>query len=229
MGRARLLGLCCLLGLSGLASNAGAQTVTDERVWFTLTLQSRTDRPSPWQWSVENILRTRDGVSTIDTAAFRPILNFRLDRHSTVGGGYTYAEYSPATIGLIEHRAFQHYVWTSQLAGGTLNVRERLEERFIDGNSGMAARLRSVVRYGHPIAKGSKISLVGYDELFLHLNTTTLTRQGVDQNRAFAGVSDTLNRTTRFEVGYLNQFAPGHGVVKDRMNHVLAGTLAFSF
>ena len=203
--------------------------MTDERVWFVLTLQSRTDRPSPWQWSVENILRTRDGVSAIDNAGLRPILNFRVDQHSTVGGGYAYVEYSPATIGLIEHRAFQHYIFTGKLSGGTLNVRERLEERFIDGNSGMAARLRSVVRYGHPVAKGSRISLVGYDEFFLHLNTTTVTRQGVDQNRIFAGMSDTLNHSARFEVGYLNQFLPGHSVVKDRMNHVLSGTLAFSF
>jgi hypothetical protein len=160
---ALLLGLC----LAGLPSAARAQTVTDERVWVTVALQSRTDRPSPWRWSIENILRTRDGVSAIDVVSLRPILNYAINKHSTVGGGYAYVEYSPATVGLIEHRWFEQYIWSGAMTGGTLTVRSRLEERFSDGNDRAAFRLREQVRFSHPVKRGSRIAVAGYDELFL--------------------------------------------------------------
>lgn len=221
-------GALLVLCLLGAASSVTAQTITDERVWFNLTLQSRSDAATPWRWSVEAILRSRDGVSTLDTAALRPLLSYNVTPHSSAGGGYVYVEYSPASIGLVEHRVFEQYVWTRGAGGGTLTIRERLEERFVDGNSGVAARLRQAVRFSRPIKRGSRISVVGNDEFLLHLNTTTLTQRGMDQNRAFVGISDTLNRSTRFEAGYLNQFVHGH-VVPDRMNHVLSGALILSF
>jgi hypothetical protein len=228
--RVILLVLCVL----GFASRAAAQTppadtLTDERLWTTFVLQRRADAPGPWRWSLETIVRTRDGVQTIDNAALRPIVNFNVDKHSTIGGGYAYVVYSPATIALAEHRWFQQYIWNSKIAGGSLQVRERLEERFLEGNSGMAGRLRNLVRYSHAIKTGSRFSAIGYDELFLHLNDTTVTRQGVDQNRIFGGIGEALSKRYRYEVGYLNQYLPGHDVVRDRMNHVLSGNFAISF
>ena len=226
--------LLCVCALVGVANQAAAQspsstTVTDERVWFVLGLQSRTDRPGPWRWAVENILRTRDGVNVIDVAGIRPIVNYVIDKHSTVGGGYAFVVNSPETIALHEHRVFQQYIFTSKIATGTLTVRERLEERFIEKNSGMAGRLRSQVRYSLPIKPGSKFSLIGYDELFVHLNDTTVTRQGVDQNRIFGGFGQVINPMFRYEVGYLNQYYPGHNIVPPRMNHVLSGAFGISF
>jgi hypothetical protein len=221
--------LLCLLGLLGLAAPAAAQTITDERVWFNLTLQSRADaRTTPWRWSVEIVARSRDGIQTLDVAALRPTVNYALDRHSSVGGGYVLVEYSPTGASVTDHRVFQHYAWSGSAGGGTLGLRARVEERFIEGNSGMAARLRLQVRYSHPLRKGSPVAVVGYDEFFVHLNTTTATLRGMDQNRAFAGISDTLNPSVRIEVGYLNQHGLGHDT-RDVMNHVLSGTLAFGF
>ena len=220
--------------LFGIAGRASAQTpvretVTDERVWFVFVMQSRADRPGPWRISVENIIRTRDGVNAIDVLGLRPILNYVIDKHSTVGGGFGMVMYTPATTSLIEQRIFQQYIFTTKLGGGTFTLRERLEERFIEGNSGMAARLRQQFRYSLPIKPGSHFSIVGYDELFLHLNDTTATRKGVDQNRIFGGIGQTINSSMRYEVGYLNQFAPGHDLVAPRMNHVLSGSVAISF
>jgi hypothetical protein len=218
----------CLLGLMGLPARAAAQTVTDERVWLVLVLQERADKPSPWRWSAETILRTRNGVQDLDVAAFRPILTYAIDRHSSIGGGVAVAVYSPATPGIVEMRVFQQYIWSGPVSGGTLSARVRFEQRFIETNSAMAMRLRLQGRFSHPVRTGSKIALVGYDELFLHLNTTTAAHRGVEQNRAFAGISDTLTRSMRVEVGYVNQFGPGHGA-RDRMNHVLFGTLVLTF
>src|SRR4030095_4121471 len=175
------------LSLCGFAGQATAQTVprdtvVDERLWSTLVLQRRQDAPGPWRWGLESFVRTRDGVSAIDSAAVRPIVNYVLDKHSTIGGGYAYAVSSPTTLDLREHRLFQQYIFTTPAIHGTITVRERFEERFIERNSGMAARLRSQFRYSRPMRPGSRFSLVGYDELFVYLNTTTATRQGVEHN-----------------------------------------------
>lgn len=222
------------LALFGFAGQAAAQTapldtIVDERVWSTLIIQRRADAPGPWRWGVESFLRTRDGVSAIDSAAVRPVVNYNLDKHSSIGGGYGYVVNSPATLDLREHRLFQQYIFTTPSNGGTILVRERLEERIIERNTGTAVRLRSQFRYSHPIKPGSHFSLVGYDELFVYLNSTTVTRQGVDHNRLFGGIGQTLNHTYRYEVGYLNQYIPGHNIIPNRVNHVLSGLFVISF
>jgi hypothetical protein len=53
--------------------------------------------------------------------------------------------------------------------------------------------------------------------------------RGVEQNRAFAGISHAITPTTRLEIGYLNQYYPGHRGANDRMNHVLATSLGMAF
>jgi hypothetical protein len=212
-------------------ARAGAQTtLTDDRVWFTFILQGPIGPDSsPWRLSLESFFRSRNGVDDLDSAAVRPVLIYNLDKHSSVGGGYAFAPMFPVTGGTtVEHRWFEQYGWTMGAFGGTLSARTRLEQRFIEHNSGVDHRFRELVRYTHPVKHGSKFYLAGYDELFVHLNDTTRSKQGVDQNRAFAGAGETLNKRVRFEVGYLNQFIPGH-LLPDRMNHVLSGTLQISY
>jgi len=51
---------------------AAQDTITDERVWFTLNLQERGSPDSPWRWTFETILRSRDGVDDLDTMSLRP-------------------------------------------------------------------------------------------------------------------------------------------------------------
>lgn len=220
----------CLLGLLGFAVPAGAQTVTDERVWGTFIVQSPIGADSSkWRLSLESYFRSREGVDQLDTAAVRPVLLFTVDKHSSVGGGYATALTFPASGGVtVEHRYFEQYVWTGAMAGGTLSMRSRIEQRVIEGNSGVDHRFREQVRLTRPIKAGSKTAIVGYDEIFVHLNTTSRTPRGVDQNRVFAGVSQTFSKRCRIEIGYLNQFVPGHGAA-DKMNHVIAGTWIVSF
>jgi len=222
-------GLAVVLCLSGLAATASAQAVVDHRVWALTTLAGPIGQNTPWRWSVDWIVRSHNGIQELDTAAVRPYVVYALDKHSSVGGGYAFAPQYPASGGTVnEHRIFEQYIWTGAASGGTFTTRTRLEQRFVEGNSGGISRLREQVRFAHPIKTGSKTSLVGYDELFTNLNTTTRSPHGIDQNRAFAGFSQTLNKTTRVELGYLHNFVPGHGKA-DKINHVLSGTLLLTF
>ena len=224
----RIVLLVCVL--LAPASIAHAQTVTDERVWFTLSLQEAGSPDSPWRWSVETVFRSRDGVSALDTFLLRPVVIYALNAHSSIGAGYGLAPFFPVSGGTtMEQRVFGQYLWSGGAAGGTLTLRSRMESRFIDGNSGALGRFRQQVRFSHAVRQGSRAALVAYDELSIHVNNTTRSPRGVDQNRAFGGVSLTATRSTRVEAGYMNQFFPGHRGAPDRMNHILSGTLVVSF
>jgi Protein of unknown function (DUF2490) len=212
-----------------LPAGAAGQTLTDHRVWVVVTAQARPKPTSPWQWSIEAVLRSRDGIRTFDVFALRPIVIYRLTPHSTVGGGYLQARSFPASGGTtVEHRVFGQYAWNRPAAGGTLAMRTRVEARFIEGNGGEVTRVRQQVRFSHPWRRDSKVSIIGYDELFVHVNGTTRTRRGIDQNRAFAGIGVPVTPRARLEVGYLNQFSPGHGG-RDKRNHVLLASLVVQF
>jgi hypothetical protein len=218
-----------LLCLVGPAASGAAQTVTDQRVWVALVLQGHVAADSPWRWSLEAFARSRDGVENLDSAAVRPILTYVFSPHSSVGGGYARGQSFPSSGGAVrEQRAFGPYIWTGSAAGVSVTLRTRLESRFIEDNSGPLVRLRQQFRFTRPLKKGSRTSWVGYDEILVHLNTTTRSPRGVDQNRVFAGISHAMTNAARVEAGYLNQFIPGHGG-RDRMNHVLSGSLSVSF
>jgi hypothetical protein len=212
------------------ATAAAQETSTDERVWFTLSLQDRGSPDSPWRWTFETILRSRDGVDDLDVLSLRPTITYTLNKHSSVGGGYAFAPAFPPIGGTtVEHRAYGLYGFSTGLAGGTFTYRMRMEARFIEANDGTLMRFRNQARYTHPFHRGSRVAWIAYDELSVHLNDTRLRPQGVDQNRIFGGLQIAAWPAGRVEAGYLNQFLPGHRITVDRMNHVLSTVLAISF
>src|SRR5689334_7379116 len=175
--------------LSSVAASAAAQTTTDQRVWATALFQGHLHPKSKWRWSVEANLKTKNDARDVDTLlAPRGIVGYDVTPRLNIGGGYAeVTKYNSGTRSQ-EHRYFGQLSWTPAVPVGTLGFRTRLEDRDIDGNDGMAVRLREQARYSHPFAPKSKYSLVTYDEIFFHLNGTLKYARGLDQNRAFAGI-----------------------------------------
>lgn len=222
--------LAALLCVCGVATVAHAQTITDERVWFVLNAQGRMAPQSPWHWSGETVLRSRDGVQTFDLLAFRPTILKDLSKRSAVGGGYLWSGTYPDGGGVsVEHRAFEQYSFSGAHGAAAIGLRTRLEQRWLEGNDRLAWRLRQQLRIAHPLHAGSQTSLVASDELFLHLNDSAHARRGVDQNRIFGGVSQAFGHGMRFEIGYLNHLSPGHAGSHTKMNHVLSASLTIAF
>jgi hypothetical protein len=213
------------------ASELQAQTVTDERVWFSLPVQGRLGSDdSPWRWSMELIARSREGLGELDSATVRPSVIYNVSSRASVQGGYANATAFPATReALTEHRWFGNFTWTQPAAAGAFSVRTRLESRHIETNDGPLGRLRQQVRFSRPIHRGGRLAIVGADEIMFHLNDTSRIAKGVEQNRVFGGISHALTPSMRLEIGYLNQYYPGHRGNNSRMNHVLATSLALSF
>ena len=157
------------------------------------------------------------------------MLIYTASTRTSVGGGYAFVSNYRISGGVTtEHRVFGVVTWAAPTAGGTLSMRVRFEDRMIESNSGMLWRIRPQARFSHPIRPGSRLALVCSDELSVHLNTTTRNPRGIDQNRGFAGVSTTWSPHLRTEIGYLNQFLPGHGAA-NRMNHIVSTTVSATF
>ena len=201
---------------------ARAQVITDERLWTNLVIQERSGTASPWRWAGDVVLRTRQGVDELDTLVFRGIIGYDLTDRSNVGAGFAVVPSFPVLGGtVIEKRLFTQYLWSGRGLGGSVALRTRLEQRWTEGNSGLAWRVRQQVRYSRPMAPQSRFSWVGTDEIIFHLNETTRYDRGLDQHRAFGGISRTINPTVRIEIGYLNQYS--HSVIgPNRMNHVVS-------
>jgi Protein of unknown function (DUF2490) len=220
--------VCLLAVLFGLFVGApapvAAQAIADGRTWWNATVQERAGTSSPWRWSFDVQARTRDGVEALDQLVVRPAVGFDLTNRSSVWLGYAYAAgFPPSGDVLHEHRAWQQYSWNRPVAGSQMTLRTRLEERAIEGDSGLAWRLRQQVRWSRPLPV-ARFSAIAWDEVFMHLNSTARTSSGPDQNRFFGGLGISLNPTARVEVGYLHQYANSLSGA-NRSNHVLSAVL----
>ena len=218
-----------LVSVSSHQSPAAAQVITDGRLWTNLSVQERQGTDSPWRWSGEFVLRTRDGVDDLDVLVLRGLLGFHLTSRSSSWMGFAVIPSFPVAGGTLwEKRLFEQYLWSGRGLGGSLALRTRLEQRWAETNSGLAWRVRQQVRYVRPFSPGSHYSLVATEEFIAHLNDTSRYDRGFDQNRAFGGISRTVNAKVRFEAGYLNQYQ--HSLTgPGRLNHILSITTAIAF
>jgi len=203
--------------------------VTDGRVWWNVTAQERAGTQSPWRWYMEVQGRHRDGLSDFDQLLVRPAVGFDLTSRSSLWVGYGYTPSYPAVGDVVtENRYWQQYLWVAPAVGGVFQSRARLEERAIERNDKVAWRLREFMRFTRPIARSGALTAVVWDEVFVHLNDTTRTVQGFDQNRVFAGIGLPAGRRGRFEIGYLNQAINGSRTV-DRRHHAVLGFLNLTY
>jgi hypothetical protein len=221
---------CLLSVLAGLmlaaAVPASGQTVTDRRVWTTLGVQGRTGEGSRGRWAVDSQFRMRDGFETADLFTLRGTIGRDLASGFGVGAGYGVALGFPSTGGTqVEHRVFQQVTWGGRFNGGSLGLRTRVEQRFLEDDSRMAVRLRQSVRLMRPLAS-STLSLVIADEVMAHAGTTSRVRRGLDQHRVFVGVRRTLTPRTAVEIGYVNQYL--RTLASSRMSHVLSVAVAIA-
>jgi uncharacterized protein DUF2490 len=217
-----------LIATTRAPAPVSAQTIKDGRTWWNVTLQEKTATTSPWFWYIEVQARTRDGLDALDQLLVRPAVGYDLTIRSSLWIGYGYTPVFPASGGVrTENRAWQQYLWNRPFARAQLASRSRLEERAIEGNDALALRFRQQVRVTRPLSFG-RVSAVLSDEIFVHLNSTTNTASGLDQNRLFGGVGVTLNPTTRVEVGYINQYINSLSG-PNRSHHILSSVLNVAF
>ncbi len=207
---------------------APALASSDSQLWLTGNITA--DFATRLRISQEVTTRFSDNRNGLYEVESNSMLGYRFGKKVTLWLGYTHApNYSAGNFAVLERRFRQQVSVDNALkiGRGTVSGRMRLEERWREGTSGPAWRLRPHAKFSLPVR--NKLALVVSNETFINLNTTTFQRvQGVDRMRNFAGVNVPLNRRIGAEVGYLNQY----GFVRegdDTVDHVAALTLSASF
>lgn len=162
------------------------------------------------------------------------------------GVGYAWTPFwrGPGLEGFVdEHRIYQvlQYQYNHAPSGFVLQLRTRVEQRLRHPDAGVEVglRARQMVRALLPVTADRKLSVIAWDEVFVHLansggepsgvdatGAATRTAQwaytGFDQNRAFLGMGyQLIPGVLRLELGYLNQFVRRpNNPAGDLMSHI---------
>lgn len=160
----------------------------------------------------------------------RVALGYSLSDRATLWAGYTWLP----TQNSGKPYASQQDVWPGfryvlPAELGTLTLRTLIESNFVQGDQ-VRVRPRQMIRFLHPLAFEPRLSLIGWDEVFVRVNDTPWGgKSGFDQNRAFAGMGWTFNPNVRTEVGYMNQYLDDAAHRNQTMRHLIMGSLFINF
>lgn len=172
-------------------------------------------------------------ATSLDTAVVRPAIGWALNDNWTVWGGYLLQSQRNATTNEyeLENRSWQGITYKTKLDDTIVEVRNRLEQRYLPHNHDVSHRWRTRVRAEHLIGK-TPWSLIGSEEIFVNLNDNDVNaalQAGENQNRAYAGVGYRFNPNVQVETGYLNQYSFNSGSKLDSSNNVWMSNLNINF
>jgi hypothetical protein len=219
----------CLLVTSLLGPGlARADVESDAGFWWMGFAQGGLEELGPGftrlRWWLDLQLRFTDETDGFQQGVVRPGLGYALTDHTSLWGGYAWIRTSPPRgSDTDEHRIWQQFWWSRQLASVSTQLRTRLEQRFLSTGDDVGWRFRQFAKLGRPFGFEPRLSLVGYDEIFFKLNGTDWGASGgFDRNRFFVGLAWRFDRGGRVvgELGYLNQYARNRGR-SDDVSHLL--------
>ena len=206
-----------------------AQTVQDEGVWTALFAQGdlaiNSDDDGPFRWWFDGHARFLEDADGFAQSIVRPGLGYAISDQATLWAGYGWIRTSPITgADIDESRIWQQITWSKSVDPLRFAFRSRLEQRFLEIGDETGWRFRQLVRVQHSMPAVPHLSLVAWDELFIHLNDTDWgAANGFDQNRVFVGLGWKCDPESswRTEIGYLHQFID-RSTGADRSHHILS-------
>lgn len=182
------------------------------RLW----LEGQTRFDGDWSHWYQGMVRTAVGYSLSDRA--------------TIWAGYTWLPTQNIGKDYIAQQdiwpAFR-YVLPTDI--GTFTFRTLWETNFLRGDQ-LRERPRQMIRFMHPFEFEPRLSLITWDEVFYRVNTTDWGgKAGFDQNRAFAGLGWSFNKSVRAELGYLNQYVDNADHSAATMRHLGMASVFVNF
>lgn len=217
-----LVGIGVLIGsLAGIGvtpvqayEQLGPNTRSDFRLWTPVYLTVKL--PSKFIAYMEVNPRIGDDVTNIDQLLLRPAIGYQLTEHLSIWQGYAWIgnfnqpHTPPQSPFFEENRIYQQVNYNHKFSHVKFLSRTRLEERWIEHADGTALRFRQMFRLDYPLPIAPDWALVGYDEIFINLNTVGAPTgkgpgAGIDQNRFFLGINKTFSQYFNVDMGYQNQ------------------------
>ncbi len=225
----------CLLVIALLllgAERASAQAIDDAGQWNAVFTQGVFTKlgctNERLKWWFDGHFRMLEDADGFNQSIVRPGLGWKLNDRSTLWSGYAWIRTSPITLDDVdEHRVWQQWTWSKEHEKWKFGLRSRFEQRFVETGDDLGLRWRQFFRVTHKLPSMPKLTLVGWDEIFYHLNDTDWgARSGFNQNRVFGGIGFKPKPDCRWrvEVGYLNQVIE-LPVGSDRNHHILSVNL----
>src|SRR6185503_1703357 len=228
------------------SSTALASDIVDFMIWENVTARGNfgfLDPEKPdlqrWRWWGEIQMRYRDSGQELNQMLIRPGIGYALTDRSTVFVGYAHVtNYPPVGELIMENRIWQQYQWSGPTPLGAFTTRSRLEERWQDNGSDTGLRFRELLKFNWPFSFHPALSFIMANEVFVNLNSTDwgtpTAKQGLDQNRGFAGFGYRFTPIILMELGYMNQYINAATTItapnaRDRMNNILSINLYLDF
>lgn len=209
-----------LIGIGSTPAEAftqlGPNAKEDFRLWTPVYLT--VNLPSRFLAYMEVNPRIGDDVTNIDQLLLRPAIGYKLLDNLTIWQGYAWVGNFNQPSGprfFDENRIWQQASYTQSFLSVKFLSRTRMEERWIDHAAGTALRFRQMFKLTYPLPMAPDWALVGYDEIFINLNSVDTFDEarlgskgpgaGIDQNRFFLGVNKTFTSWLNVDIGYQNQ------------------------
>ncbi|WP_452601509.1 DUF2490 domain-containing protein [Pontimicrobium sp. MEBiC06410] len=174
------------------------------------------------KWNIHNEVQYRnyDAIGDLEQLLLRTGVGYNLSENNNnvlLGYGYILSEnYIGDTddkVSVNEHRIFQQFTTKQSVGRLKLGHRYRFEQRFVESEFKMRFRYFLSLKYplGLNEEQDYKVYLSAYNEIFLNTKSSVF-----DRNRLYGGVGYKLNKSLRFELGYMNQFFENSG--RDQLN-----------
>lgn len=174
---------------------------------------------SKWGIHLEGQWRRHNVVTQWQQLLLRPGVNYEVSKNLMLTFGYGHVSTNrygdfPTAVPFPEHRIFQQALLRQAVGKWAISHRYRLEERFLGEMRVLPGGERERVRWRHenrfrymfrimrPIKGPWGIAI--YDEPFLNFGHNVAANV-FDQNRAYVALTHTLGKSSRLELGYMNQ------------------------
>lgn len=218
-----------------LMISTSVQATSDFQIWIPININARLTEQL--RGFLEFQPRVGDNASNLTTAIVRPALGWALNEKATLWVGYLMQADSvtpDSDTYRIENRAWQGFSWRDTVINKQFiwEVRNRLEERFLPGNSDPSIRWRTRLRVEQLIPAWSPWSVIASEEIFVTLNDNSNNAQlqaGAQQNRLYVGVGYRFAPEVQVETGYLYQHVWKNPPTADQNNNVWMTNLNLNF
>lgn len=157
--------------------------------------------------------RTADDYKFVNGFLLRGAFSYAVSKNGDVGAGYAYFGQWEEEAGLKEysreHRSFEQYQHKVKLSRKVLNLRARLEQRFMkDDNIKFSQRLRAYASLQAPLIADKEFTKGMYlkiqDEVFFNVqNKDNVNGAVFDQHRPYVAWGYRASKLLDFELGYL--------------------------
>ena len=218
-----------------VTANVNANATSDSQIWIPININAKLTEQV--RGFLEFQPRIGNDASHLTSMIVRPALGWALNDRATLWVGYLMSADSvtpDSDTYRIENRAFQGFTWrdTANEKQFIWEARNRLEERFLPGNSDPSIRWRTRLRVEQLIPDWSPWSVIASNEIFVNVNDNSNNAQlqaGVQQNRLYAGVGYRFAPEVQVETGYLWQHVWKNPPTADQDNSVWMTNLNLNF